>query len=38
MSRDELEAYAKEGTLPDWFAQTVGATRSDHPDAEKAEE
>jgi hypothetical protein len=38
MSRDELEAYAKEGTLPDWFAETVGATRTDTSDAEKAEE
>jgi hypothetical protein len=38
MSRDELEAYAKEGTLPDWFAQTVGATPTDDSDAEEAEE
>jgi hypothetical protein len=38
MSRDELEAYAKEGTLPDWFAQTVGATTTDDRDAEEAEE
>jgi hypothetical protein len=26
MSREELEAYAREGTLPDWFARTVSAT------------
>ncbi len=26
MSREELETYAREGTLPDWFARTVGAT------------
>jgi hypothetical protein len=38
MSRYELEAYAKEGTLPDWFAQTVGARPTDDSDAEKAEE
>lgn len=24
MSKDELEAYAKDGTLPLWFSQTVG--------------
>lgn len=24
MSKDELEAYAKDGTLPLWFTQTVG--------------
>ena len=26
MSREELESYAKAGTLPDWFTQTVGVT------------
>jgi hypothetical protein len=26
MSREELEAYAREGTLPDWFARTMGVT------------
>ncbi len=29
MTRDEMEAYAKEGTLPAWFEHTVGATGSD---------
>ncbi len=29
MSAGELEAYAKDGTLPSWFADTVGATPSD---------
>jgi hypothetical protein len=27
MTQDELEAYAREGKLPDWFSQTVGATQ-----------
>ena len=26
MTQQELEAYAKDGTLPDWFTTTVGAT------------
>ena len=26
MSRDELEAYARDGSLPAWFTQTVSAT------------
>jgi hypothetical protein len=26
MSREELEAYARDGNLPEWFTQTVGAT------------
>jgi len=29
MTQQELEAYAKDGTLPDWFKVTVGATRMD---------
>jgi len=29
MSVQELEAYAREGTLPDWFTKIVGATASD---------
>jgi hypothetical protein len=29
MSRDELETYARNGNLPDWFTQTVGATSFD---------
>ena len=27
MSRDELEAYAKDAKLPDWFTQAVGVTQ-----------
>lgn len=26
MTREELETYAKEGTLPDWFSRAVSAT------------
>jgi hypothetical protein len=26
MSREELEAYARDGNLPEWFTQMVGAT------------
>jgi hypothetical protein len=26
MSKEELEEYAKSGSLPEWFSQTVGAT------------
>ena len=29
MTREELETYAREGTLPDWFSQAVAATPSD---------
>ena len=29
MSREELETYAREGKLPAWFNQVVGATPSD---------
>lgn len=29
MTAGELESYAKEGTLPDWFTAIVGATHSD---------
>ena len=29
MSRDEMETYAKDGTLPGWFTETVGATATD---------
>jgi hypothetical protein len=29
MTRDEMVAYAEDGTLPAWFALTVGATGSD---------
>jgi hypothetical protein len=26
MTRDELDAYARDGSLPEWFTRTVGAT------------
>ena len=29
MSQEEMEAYAKEGVLPAWFEQAVGATEPD---------
>jgi len=29
MSREEMEAYAKDGLLPTWFERAVGATRTD---------
>ncbi len=29
MSTEELETYAREGTLPDWFTKIAGATASD---------
>jgi hypothetical protein len=38
MTRDELEIYAKDGTFPEWFTQTVGATAANDSDAEKIEE
>jgi hypothetical protein len=28
MTQDELEAYARDGTLPTWFPQSVAATQS----------
>ena len=37
MSQAELEAYAKEGVLPSWFAETLGATDSDGQKAESEE-
>ena len=29
MTRDELDRYARDGTLPEWFQATVGATGAD---------
>ena len=29
MSQDKLENYARDGKLPNWFSQTVGATSED---------
>ncbi len=34
MSRVELESYAKEGKLPEWFTATVGATATDSQDGD----
>ena len=31
MTREELEAYAREGRLPGWFTAVVGATGGDGP-------
>ena len=31
MTADELENYAKDGKLPEWFEATVGATEPDSP-------
>lgn len=38
MTHEELEAYAKDGILPDWFAELVGATQADSRDVENTEE
>jgi len=34
MTAQELEAYARDGTLPGWFTQTVSATPIDSQEAE----
>lgn len=34
MTRDELETYASEGTLPTWFTSAVGTTESESKEAE----
>jgi hypothetical protein len=31
MTNAELEAYAKDGTLPEWFSKTVGAVPQEAP-------
>ena len=36
MSYEELDAYAKEGTLPRWFTQTVAVTPENSLEVEKA--
>jgi hypothetical protein len=35
MSMEELEEYAKSGSLPEWFSQTVGATGKDSTEGER---
>jgi len=37
MSPAEMEAYAKDGVLPSWFTETLGATASDSQEAESEE-
>ena len=37
MSRDELEAYAKDAKLPDWFTQAVGVAPTRSQDGENDE-
>lgn len=37
MSREELEAYAKDGNLPDWFTQAVGVAATRSQDGENDE-
>lgn len=34
MTKEELEAYAREGTLPEWFASVVGPTPLNSDEAE----
>jgi len=34
MSQNELESYARDGTLPHWFSSLVGATAFDSQEAE----
>jgi hypothetical protein len=36
-SRKELDVYAKDGTLPAWFTQTVGVTQTHGGKAENSE-
>jgi hypothetical protein len=36
MTNAETETYARDGTLPDWFTQTVGATAADDTGGEDA--
>jgi hypothetical protein len=37
MTNDELEAYAKEGKLPGWFAQSVGVAHTRDQGSENGE-
>jgi hypothetical protein len=38
MTREELDAYAKDGSLPLWFVKAVGATGSSSQESENNEE
>jgi hypothetical protein len=35
MSKEEREAFARDGSLPDWFSRAIGATPGDGQEAEK---
>jgi hypothetical protein len=37
MTREELDTYAKDGTLPAWFTQTVGATPAHSQESQNSE-
>ncbi len=37
MTREELDTYAKDGTLPAWFTQTVGATPAHSQEGQNSE-
>ena len=38
MRKEELEEYAKSGSLPEWFSQTVGATATGSHEGEDGED
>ena len=35
MSKEEREAFARDGSLPDWFSGAIGSTPSDGQKGEK---
>jgi hypothetical protein len=37
MSQAEMEVYAKDGVLPEWFTEILGATASDSQETENEE-
>jgi hypothetical protein len=37
MSQQELEAYAREGVLPEWFTRMVGVTADDSQESKNIE-
>lgn len=38
MSTEEREAFARDGSLPNWFSRAIGATPSDGQEGEKESE